>query len=128
VAVKKQSKLICLCPLEGVIDSISKKWALLIINEIGNHGRIRFNNIMREIKGIGPKSLTQTLKDLKEKGLIRSQSFNEKPPRVEYSLLKDGKELRKLIIPLLQWATARKGSVVGRCSCLDVVQLTRPKT
>ena len=40
--------VICLCSLDGIIDIISKKWALLIINEIGNHKRIRYNNLMKE--------------------------------------------------------------------------------
>lgn len=35
----RPGRAICLCPLEGVIDIISKKWALLIVNEIGNHGQ-----------------------------------------------------------------------------------------
>lgn len=52
----KPGKAICLCPLEGVIDIISKKWALLIVNEIGNHGRIRYNDLMKEIQGISPKT------------------------------------------------------------------------
>jgi len=44
--------VICLCPLDGVIDTIGKKCGLLIINEIGNHGKIRYNKLMSELKGI----------------------------------------------------------------------------
>ncbi len=62
--MSKDSNVICLCPLEGVIDLISKKWALLIINEIGNHGQIRYNNIMKELKEISPKTLADMLKEL----------------------------------------------------------------
>ncbi|HET7283729.1 MAG TPA: winged helix-turn-helix transcriptional regulator [Nitrososphaeraceae archaeon] len=47
-----------------MIDIISKKWALLIINEIGNHKRIRYNNLMKELQGITPKTLADTLKEL----------------------------------------------------------------
>ena len=109
--------VICLCPLEGVIDIISKKWALLIINEIGNHGRIRYNDLMKEIEGISPKTLADTLKALVNHKLVKRESFNEIPPRVDYTLTKDGENLRYAIIPLLQWALSKKGTVVAHCSC-----------
>jgi len=107
---------ICLCPLEGVIDAISKKWALLIVNAIGNNGKLRFNNLMEELKGISPKTLSDTLKELQAEGIIKRESFAEIPPRVEYSLTKDGAELRKSIIPLLKWAATRTNISKERCS------------
>jgi DNA-binding HxlR family transcriptional regulator len=115
--MSKDSNVICLCPLEGVIDIISKKWALLIINEIGNHGRIRYNDIMKELKDISPKTLADMLKELQKEGLIERQAFNEIPPRVEYTLTKEGGKLRKAIIPILEWAISKKGTVVAHCSC-----------
>jgi DNA-binding HxlR family transcriptional regulator len=111
------TQIVCLCPLEGIIDIISKKWALLIINEIGNHKRIRYNDLMKEIEGISPKTLADTLKDLVNHKLVKRESFNEIPPRVDYTLTKDGEDLRYAIIPLLQWALSKKGTVVAHCSC-----------
>ena len=106
----KQKDQTCLCPLKGIIDVISKKWALLIINTLGNHGKLRFSQIMETLQGISPKTLSDTLKDLKTEGLIKRESFAEIPPRVEYSLTHDGSELRKSIIPLLEW-TANRGTI-----------------
>jgi DNA-binding HxlR family transcriptional regulator len=112
----QKSDHICFCPLEGVIDVISKKWALLIINAIGNKGRLRFNDLIEELGGISPKTLSDTLKELKAESLINRESFAEIPPRVEYSLTKDGVELRKSIIPLLRWAAARSTEHQRKCS------------
>jgi DNA-binding HxlR family transcriptional regulator len=106
---------ICLCPLEGVIDVISKKWTLLIVNVIGNHGRARFNKLMQELRGISPKTLADTLKQLQEEGLIKREAFAEIPPRVEYSLTGDGKRLREAIMPILTWAATRKNPK-NKCS------------
>jgi DNA-binding HxlR family transcriptional regulator len=105
--MQKERNQLCLCPLEGIIDIISKKWALLIVNAIGNHGKLRFNQLMEELKGISPKSLSDTLKRLEKEQLIGRESFAEIPPRVEYSLTKDGIELRNAVMPLLQWASKR---------------------
>lgn len=114
---KESNGVICLCPLDGVKDIISKKWALLIINEIGNHKRIRYNNLMKELQGITPKTLADILKELVKYGLVKREPFNEIPPRVDYTLTDDGEQLREAIIPILQWALSRKGTVVAHCSC-----------
>lgn len=115
MVMHKESEHICFCPLKGIIDVISKKWALLIINAIGNHGRLRFNRLMEELNGISPKTLSDTLKRLETEDLIKREFFAEIPPRVEYTLTKDGKELRKAIIPLLRWAATRDDKSKEKC-------------
>jgi len=114
--MQEEGDHLCFCPLRGVIDVISKKWALLIINALGNRGRLRFNGLMKELEGISPKTLSDTLKELQAEGLIKRESFAEIPPRVEYSLAQDGVELRKVIIPLLKWAAARERVRRERCA------------
>ena len=112
----EEGRHLCLCPLKGVIDVISKKWTLLIINPLGNRRRLRFNGLMEELRGISPKTLSDTLKCLQTEGLVKRESFAEIPPRVEYSLTMDGIELRKSIIPLLRWATTRNGMNKEKCA------------
>jgi DNA-binding HxlR family transcriptional regulator len=99
---------LCFCPIEGIIDIISKKWALLIVNDLCNRGKLRFNDLMKDLRGISPKTLSDTLKDLQEEKLITRRSFAEIPPRVEYTLTEDGIELGKAIIPLIRWAALRE--------------------
>jgi DNA-binding HxlR family transcriptional regulator len=108
--MQNKNDVVCFCPLEGVIDVISKKWALLIINAIGNYGNLRFNRLMEELKGISPKTLADTLKQLQAEELLKRESFAEIPPRVEYSLTKDGEGLREAVIPILKWAATRQCS------------------
>jgi DNA-binding HxlR family transcriptional regulator len=112
----KEANHLCLCPLTGIIDVISKKWALLIINTLGNCGTLRFNKLMEALNGISPKTLSDTLKELQAEGLIRRDSFAEIPPRVEYSLTKDGAELGKSIIPLLEWTANRDNANNEQCA------------
>ena len=99
----------CFCPLEGIIDVISKKWALLIINTLGNFKVLRFKDLEKRLNGISPKTLSDTLSKLQSVGLIERESFNEIPPRVEYQLSKDGLEFRVAILPLIKWAAKREG-------------------
>jgi DNA-binding HxlR family transcriptional regulator len=111
-----RNEVVCYCPLKGIIDLISKKWALLIINAVGNYGSLRFNKLMEELHGISPKTLADTLKQLQNEGLLRRESFAEIPPRVEYSLTEDGRGLREAVVPILKWAATRPGSKRRKCS------------
>lgn len=106
--VLKGGKEICLCPAEGIINVISKKWALLIIGTIGNNKKIRFNKIMENLGDISPKSLADRLKELENSDLIEKEVFAEIPPRVEYSLTQDGVEVRDSIMPLMEWASKKE--------------------
>lgn len=103
-------EVVCLCPLEGVVEIISKKWALQIIGVVGNHGKLRFNKIMERLDKISPKALTDRLRELETAGLIKREVFAEIPPRVEYSLTQDGLELRELIIPLMKWVSSQEST------------------
>jgi len=116
--MQQESKDVCLCPLEGIIDVISKKWALLTIAVIGNNHKLRFNEIMKNLEGINPKTLATILKQLETLSLIKRKAFAEIPPRVEYSLTQDGTELRNAIKPLMKWASLQKGEKYLRSPCL----------
>jgi DNA-binding HxlR family transcriptional regulator len=119
--MENNSNHICLCPLEGIINIIAKKWAILIISIIGHHDKIRFNDIMQRLDGISPKTLADVLKDLQKENLIRREAFSEIPPRVEYSLTEDGKQLCEAVLPLIQWAEKRDTVDKHKCraSCHD---------
>ena len=113
------------CPARGIIGVISKKWVFLVINALGNNQKLRFNGLMTQLEGVSPKTLADTLKTLEKEGLIDKKSFNEIPPRVEYSLTGDGRELRKAIMPLLQWAASRNNSTKTECKLRCQQKTTR---
>ena len=104
----KKCNHLCFCPIKGIIDIIGKKWSLLIINALRNQKKLRFNDLMKQLKGISPKTLSDTLKELIAEKIIEREAFAEIPPRVEYSLSKDGLELGKAIVPLIEWAANRE--------------------
>lgn len=94
---------ICFCPLHGILDTISKKWALMVIAAIGNSGSSGFNELKRTLCNVSSKTLSNTLKDLEEQNLVKRTVEDTTPPTVRYSLTDKGFELRELLIPLLEW-------------------------
>ena len=100
---------VCPCPCEGLIDIIGKKWTLCVLAQLGNSGTLRFNQLQGHLQGISAKTLTEVLKDLQKSHLVKREAFAEIPPRVEYHLTKEGRELTILIAPLMLWADRTTG-------------------
>lgn len=96
--------LACYCPVDGVIDTISKKYSLQIVGLLGANGPMRYGELEDVLGATSSSLLSNRLEDLAETGLIERRSFDEIPPRVEYSLTPRGRELEARIQPLLEWA------------------------
>jgi len=77
---------------------------LQIIGKINNYEKLRFNELLKSLDGISPKTLSDRLKEMTEEGLIKREYFPEIPPKVEYSLTQDGVEVKDAMIPLMEWA------------------------
>lgn len=93
----------CPRPLEKT-TFLSKKWALSIIVTIGNFGTLRFNDLLNRIGGITQKTLTERLRELERHNLLVRKSFPEKPPRVEYTLTRNGQKVRQAVLPIIELA------------------------
>ena len=91
------------CPVTKILDNLSKKWALVILRELHNNGTKRFNDLLKGMENISPRTLSKRLKELERLGLVARKKFNEIPPRVEYSLTGQGRELIKCFKYLDKW-------------------------
>ncbi len=97
----------CPKPLEQAAVFLSKKWSLSIIVTIGNFGNLRFNDLLGRIEGITQKTLSERLKEFERYNVVARQAFPERPPRVEYSLTKNGRKVRNAVLPLLKLAESQ---------------------
>ncbi|MBI4415757.1 MAG: helix-turn-helix transcriptional regulator [Euryarchaeota archaeon] len=106
-AMAREPGDICPCSLEGVVQVLGKKWSILIVGTLGNHGRLRFNDLMRKLGGVSPKSLTERLRELEREGLVARISLSGRPPRVEYQLTAEGRTMWRSMLPMMRWALRR---------------------
>lgn len=90
------------CPIVETVNLIGKKWTLVVIRYL-MEGPKRFNELKRAIKNISSKTLSQTLSDLEEKGIINRRVYTESPIGVEYSLTSKGKDLIHLLQAMKSW-------------------------
>jgi DNA-binding HxlR family transcriptional regulator len=99
------------CPSRNVLESISDKWSILVINLLSKK-IYRFGELKREIGGISPKMLTQTLLKLERYGFVGRQSFPVLPMKVEYSLTRLGKELSIILNSLTTWTEMNMNEII----------------
>lgn len=96
------------------MDVISKKWALITVRAIGVKTRVGYNELMKTLGNVSPTTLSSTLKELERDGLVSRKVVDTAPIRVQYSLTREGQELRKMITPLLEWASLRHGRILTK--------------
>lgn len=92
-----------MCPIRGIIDVVSRKWAICVVNLLESKNPLRYSEIKTKLGEISPKALSDILKILGEEGLVARTVYPETPPRVEYSLTSEGKELKTALTPLVEW-------------------------
>ncbi len=91
-----------ICPLEFAVNAISGKWKIPIVWQI-NKGHKRPSEMLRDIIKVDRRVLNQQLKELEQDGILLKTSFNELPPRVEYSLTPLGEKLVDVLWSLNAW-------------------------
>jgi len=107
------------CPSRLVLDRISNKWSMLILNRLRGE-TVRFNQLRREIDGISQKVLSQTLKNLERDGLIHREAFPTVPVTVEYSITELGRTLSDTVHILTHWAEENFEAVVQAQQSYDL--------
>ncbi|MFC3452133.1 winged helix-turn-helix transcriptional regulator [Amycolatopsis speibonae] len=85
-----------------IFSDVANKWALLIIETIGDRTR-RFTELRNDIEGISHKMLTQNLRMLERNGLIERTVHPTVPPRVDYTLTEAGHGLRATVDGMCDW-------------------------
>ena len=85
-------------------NDLTKVWTLPVIHALGLSEPARFNELKRRIEGISATSLAERLSEMEKQGVVARRVYPETPPRVEYSLTEKGRELKKILADLGDWA------------------------
>ncbi|HGP2958834.1 TPA: winged helix-turn-helix transcriptional regulator, partial [Salmonella enterica] len=64
---------------------------------------MRYNELKRRIGTISFKTLSNTLKELEQDGIINRVEYPQIPPKVEYSLSKRGESLMPILDLMCDW-------------------------
>ena len=94
------------CPLEYGLAIFSGKWKSRIISVLSAAEKLRYSELRREMGNITDAVLSVTLKELIADDIVIRKSYDEIPPRVEYSLTDKGSSVVPILQTICQWSGA----------------------
>ncbi|WP_255291421.1 helix-turn-helix domain-containing protein [Natrinema sp. CBA1119] len=97
----------CYCRLDGLMELLSRRYAMQLICVVGAIGPARYGEIEDAFDDVSSSTLSTRLDELVDADYLDREQYAEIPPRVEYDLTDDGDELCRRLQPLLEWAADR---------------------
>jgi DNA-binding HxlR family transcriptional regulator len=94
--------------LAAALDRVGDRWSLLLVEALLDGPR-RFGELGEAIPGIAPNILTDRLRRLEREAIVRSTPYSTRPPRVEYGLTAEGRELAGALRLLADWGARGVG-------------------
>jgi len=90
------------CPIVESLMRIKSIWRLVVIRYLLD-GPKGFNELLRIVPDLNPKTLSRTLKALQEEGLVKREIISTRPFQVLYELTQKGLELEPTLASLRRW-------------------------
>ena len=91
------------CCTSLTMGIIGGKWKTVILFHL-LEGKLRYNELRKEMPTVTERTLSLQLKTLEKDGIIKRKVYTSKPPlKVEYSLTDFGKTLIPLIKSIEDW-------------------------
>ena len=101
------------CAIELTLDIIGGKWKPIILWKLAQNNVLRFSELKRSMGVITQKMLTQQLRELEAYEMVHRKVYAEVPPKVEYSLTKQGKSVMPILDVMCKWGTDYYEGVVS---------------
>ena len=89
------------CSIGQSLEVVGEWWSLLIIRD-AFFGVTRFDEFQERL-GIARNVLNQRLSHLVDEGVFERVAYNEHPPRFDYVLTDQGRDLWPVVVALRQW-------------------------
>jgi DNA-binding HxlR family transcriptional regulator len=89
-------------PIKPDLGILGRKWALLVLADIGLRQVDRFSGLLRSNPQLNPRILSRRLHELEQAGMIRRAERNRVPgPLVRWTMTEKGNDILPAIIRLI---------------------------
>ena len=92
------------CPLEYGLEIFGGKWNSRIICVLAAKETLRYSELRQEMGNITDAVLASTLKGLIANNMVERKSYDEIPPKVEYSLTEKGLSVVPILQSICRWS------------------------
>lgn len=111
------------CPLEYGLGVFGGKWKSRIICVLAEKHVLRYSALRKEMMNVTDAVLAAALRELIADQVVQRRSYDEIPPRVEYSLTEKGLSVVPILQSICRWSGAyhRENSefVMSQCQKCD---------
>jgi DNA-binding HxlR family transcriptional regulator len=94
--------------LEAALDRVGDRWSLLVVDALLDGPR-RFGELREALPGIAANILTDRLRRLERERILVAAPYSTRPPRMEYTLTGDGRDLASALRLLAAGGSRRTG-------------------
>jgi DNA-binding HxlR family transcriptional regulator len=91
------------CPVKASLDVLGRKWALLVLRNIGLYRAQRFNEMLRITPGLSKRVLAMRLKELELGGFIRAVERGRNFTR--WGLTEKGEDALPILMTLVHFGS-----------------------
>ncbi|MGA3220386.1 MAG: helix-turn-helix domain-containing protein [Acidimicrobiales bacterium] len=94
--------------LDVAMARVGDRWTLLIIDALMDGPR-RFKDLEAAVAGLAPNVLSARLRRMEGDGLVMAVPYSQRPPRYEYRVSAEGRELAGAMRLLASWGARALG-------------------
>ena len=95
----------CCCPYyHEAVELIGRRWTGAIVGVLIHRNRLRFGEIADAVPQLSDRLLSERMKELEARGVVRRTVHPGRPVRVEYELTEMGRALAPAVRELERWA------------------------
>lgn len=92
------------CPLyHEAVELVGRRWTGAILRVLMD-GPLRFSEIAQAVPELSDRLLSERMKQLEARGIVRRTVHPGPPLRVEYELSRMGRELQPALVEIERWA------------------------
>ncbi|MCY1154121.1 MAG: hxlR 2 [Nitrososphaera sp.] len=100
------------CPIKTSLGILGKKWAMLVLRDIGILGVDRFNRLLASIPGLTPRVLSMRLKELEKEGFIKCIEKGNSSMIVRWTLTEKGRDALPILLQFTAFGSKWHADVV----------------
>jgi DNA-binding HxlR family transcriptional regulator len=113
-----------LCPIARALDVVGERWALLVVREL-LLGPQRFSDLRDALPGVSSNLLTDRLRELEARGVVRRRVLPPPAGSSVYELTDRGRRLEPVLDALGEWGAMESPAADGSLSATAVLLFLR---
>ncbi len=94
-----------MCPIKASMGVLGRKWAMLVLRDIGFRKIDRFNRLLESIPGLTPRVLSMRLKELEQDGIIEKVENGTTPTAVKWTLTEKGRDTLPILMRFIAFGS-----------------------